>query len=61
MPVALSEGMHPAEVCGRIRYPSFSSKAISLRIVAGLTPSSVISAIIWEGTGAARVMYSLTI
>ena len=56
-----SVGIRPALVCGAVIRPSSSSSAISLRIVAGDTPSSWRSAIAFEPTGSCVATYSSTI
>ena len=55
-----SVGMRPALVCGAVIKPSSSRSAISLRIVAGDTPSSWRSAIALEPTGSCVATYSST-
>src|SRR5471030_2959406 len=52
--------MRPADVCGCTRYPSVSSSAISLRIVAELTPRLYFCVSVTEPTGSAVLMYSYT-
>lgn len=47
----LSVGMRPALVCGWAMYPSSSSAAMSLRTVAGETPSRWRSVSAFEPTG----------
>ncbi len=49
-------GTLPAEVWGWLKNPSFSSSAMMLRIVAGLTPREYFVAMAFELTGSAVLM-----